>query len=129
MKQLRPPQQQAPGTYEGWKGASYSAGLAFNIGSFACIAVVTLFTSVLSARLYGITVIGQSALVMAPIAITALLSTVREQPAMVRELARLQPRHPRVTGVFLAVFCFSFVLTALATAFGVAVCYLVFHGP
>ena len=134
MRRRRPPRlpgRQTPGERGGssWTSASYSAGLAFSIASFACIAVVTLFTSVLSARLYGITVIGQSALVMAPLTIVALLSTVREQPAMVRELARLQPRHPRVTGVFLAVFCFSFVLTALATVFGVAICYAVFYGP
>jgi len=88
-----------------------------------------LFTSILSARLYGITVIGQAALALAPVAIVTLLSTVREQPAMVRELAKLQPRHPRVTGVFLAVFTFSFALTAAVTAIGLVVCYFVFRGP
>src|SRR5690349_18139373 len=85
-------------------GSSYGAGVAFSLASFASIAIITLFTSVLSARLYGITVIGQAALALAPVAIVTLLSTVREQPAMVRELAKLEPRHPRVTGVFLAVF-------------------------
>jgi O-antigen/teichoic acid export membrane protein len=101
----------------------------FSVASFGSIGIVTLFTSILSARLYGITIVGQAALVMAPIPIVALLSTVREQPAMVRELAKLSPRHPRVTGVFLAVFAFSFALTALATALGVVICYLAFRGP
>jgi O-antigen/teichoic acid export membrane protein len=110
-------------------GSSYSVGIAFSLASFGSIAIVMLFTSVLSARLYGITVIGQAALALAPVAIVTLLSTVREQPAMVRELAKLKPRHPRVTGVFLAVFTFSFVLTAAVTAVGVVICYFVFRGP
>ncbi|HXN36481.1 MAG TPA: oligosaccharide flippase family protein [Solirubrobacteraceae bacterium] len=110
-------------------GSSYSAGLAFSLASFVAIGLITLFTSVLSARLYGITVIGQSALVLAPVAIVTLLSTVREQPAMVRELAKLKPRHPRATGVFLAVFSFSFILTAAVTFVGVIASYFAFHGP
>jgi O-antigen/teichoic acid export membrane protein len=118
----RPPQRDRA-------GSSYSAGLMFSLGSFAVIGVITLFTSILSARLYGITIIGQSALALAPIAIVTLLSTVREQPAMVRELAKLEPRHPRTTGVFLAVFAFSFALTAVITALGVVACYFVFTGP
>ena len=103
--------------------------MAFSLASFASIAIITLLTSVLSARLYGITVIGEAALALAPVAIVTLLSTVREQPAMVRELAKLEPRHPRVTGVFLAVFTFSLALTVAVTAVGLVVCYFVFHGP
>lgn len=109
--------------------SSYSKGLVFSLASFAVIGVITLVTSILSARLYGIKVIGQSALVLAPIALVTLLSTVREQPAMVRELAKLKPRHPRATGVFLAVFSFSFVLTMVVSALGVLVCYFAFNGP
>lgn len=108
---------------------SYSAGLAFSLASFGVVGAIALFTSILSARLYGITVIGQAALALAPVTIVTLLSTVREQPAMVRELAKLQPRHPRVTGVWLAVFLFSFVLTAIVTGLGLVVSYFVFHGP
>ena len=114
---------------DAWAGRSYSAGLTFSLAGFAVIGVISLFTSILSARLYGITVIGQAALSLAPVTIVTLLSTVREQPAMVRELAKLEPRHPRVTGVFLAVFLFSFTLTAVVTALGLVVCYLAFHGP
>jgi len=114
---------------KGWEGSSYSAGLAVSVASFGSIGIVTLFTSILSARLYGITVVGEAALAMAPLTVVALLSTVREQPAMVRELAKLQPRHPRVTAVSLAVFSFSFSLTAVATCVGVLICYLAFHGP
>lgn len=110
-------------------GSSYSAGLMFSLASFVVIGVVTLATSVLSARLFGIRIVGQGALVLAPIAIVTLLSTVREQPAMVRELAKLPLRHPRATGIVLAVFSFSAALTAVVTVLGVGGCYLAFHGP
>ncbi len=109
--------------------SSYSAGMLYSLASFAAIGAVTLFTSVLSARLYGIRVVGEAALVLAPIAIVTLLSTVREQPAMVRELAKLRPRHPRVTGVAFAVFTFSFALTLTVTVLAVLGCYFAFHGP
>lgn len=110
-------------------GSTYSVGIAFSLASFAVMLVVTLFTSVLSARLYGIAVIGQGALVLAPVTIVTLLSTVREQPSMVRELVKLQPRHPRATGITLAVFLFSFSLTAVVTGLGIVACYFAFHGP
>jgi O-antigen/teichoic acid export membrane protein len=112
-----------------WTGPSYSAGLSFSLAGFVVIGTISLLTSILSARLYGITVIGQAALALAPVTIVTLLSTVREQPAMVRELAKLEPRHPRVTGVSLAVFLFSFTLTTVVTALGLVVCDFVFHGP
>jgi O-antigen/teichoic acid export membrane protein len=108
---------------------SYSAGLVFSLGSFVVIGIVVLLTSVLSARLYGITIIGQYALVLAPISIITLLSTVREQPAMVREIAKLEPMHPRVTGVVLAVFTFSFTLTLTVTIIGLVACHFIFYGP
>jgi len=110
-------------------GSSYSAGIVFSLASFAAIGIITLLTSVLSARLYGISVIGQAALALAPVAIVTLLSTVREQPAMVRELAKLEPGHPRATGLFLAVFAFSFALTLVVTVLGLVGCYFTFRGP
>lgn len=108
---------------------SYSSGMAFALASFGSIGAMTLVTSVLTARLYGITVVGQAALALAPVAIVTLLSTVREQPAMVRKIAKLPARDPAVTGIALAVFCFSFGLTAVVAAIGVLASYLVFHGP
>jgi O-antigen/teichoic acid export membrane protein len=110
-------------------GSSYTTGILYGFAGFAAISVITLLTSVLSARLYGITAIGEYALVLAPVTAVTLLSTVREQPAMVRELAKLPPRHPRATGVCLAVFSFSFALTLLVAAVGVAGCYFAFNGP
>jgi O-antigen/teichoic acid export membrane protein len=108
---------------------SYSAGVAFGLASFAAIALTTLVTSIVTARIYGVTVIGEAALALAPVTIVTLLSTVREQPAMVRKIAQLSPRDQAVTGISLAVFCFSFVLTAVVVALGVLASWLVFHGP
>lgn len=108
---------------------SLAAGLSFGAASFVGTTVVTLFTSIFIARLYGIHVVGAFALVYAPVAAVSLLSTVREQPALQRQVAVLPPRHPRVTGLFLAVFGFSSALTALITAIAVVVVYFVFNGP
>ena len=108
---------------------SYTSGVAFGLASFASIALMTLATSILTARIYGVTVIGETALALAPVTIVTLLSTVREQPAMVRKIAQLPPRDPAVTGISLAVFCFSFALTAIVAAIGVLASWFVFHGP
>ena len=108
---------------------SYSSGMAFALASFGSIGIATLLTSVLTARIYGVTVVGQAALALAPVMVVTLLSTVREQPAMVRKIAKLEPRDPAVTGIWLAVFCFSFALTAVVAALGVVACWFVFHGP
>ena len=108
---------------------SYSSGMAFALASFASIGVVALATSVLTARIYGVTVLGEGVLALAPVAIVTLLSTAREQPAMVRVIAKLEPRHPAVTGVWLAVFSFSSLLTLVVTVLGIGASYLVFNGP
>lgn len=108
---------------------SYASGMAFALASFGTIGLTTLATSVLTARIYGVTVVGEAALALAPVMIVTLLSTVREQPAMVRKIAKLEVRDPAVTGIWLAVFAFSFALTAVVAAVGVVACWFVFHGP
>jgi O-antigen/teichoic acid export membrane protein len=57
------------------------------------------------------------------------LSSVREQPALIRLLAPLQPRSPRVTGLFLPVFMFSSGLTLVVCGIGTIATYFIFHGP
>ena len=108
---------------------SLTAGLSFGAASFLGNTTVALFTSVFIARLYGVNVVGEFALVYAPVAAVTLLSTVREQPALQREVALLPPRHPRSTGLFMAVFAFSTGLTVVVAAIGVLVTYFLFHGP
>jgi O-antigen/teichoic acid export membrane protein len=109
--------------------ATYSAGAAFGALSFVVIAMVTVVSSIATARLYGVAVIGQFALVIAPVNVVWLLSSVGEGPAVVRTLALLEPRAPRCTATFTAVLAFSFALTVAVAALALPILYAVFNGP
>ncbi len=74
-------------------------------------------------------IIGQFALVSAPVAALWVLSTVKEQQALIKEITALPPRHPRVTQLFAAVFTFSSGLTAVVATLVAVVCWFVFRGP
>jgi O-antigen/teichoic acid export membrane protein len=108
---------------------SYGSGLGLGTFSFLGNALLALAASVAIARLYGVTVVGQFALAAAPAGAVWLLSTVREQPALMRRLTPLPPRDARVTGLFAAVLTFSFVLTAVVSAIAGALTWVVFNGP
>jgi O-antigen/teichoic acid export membrane protein len=109
--------------------SSFSEAFGFGSFSFAVGGVLGLGSSVAIARLYGIEVIGEFALVSAPTGLVWFLSTIRERPALIRELSKLEPRQNRVTGLFAAVFAFSFGLTAIVAAIGAVVTYFLFNGP
>jgi O-antigen/teichoic acid export membrane protein len=109
--------------------SSFSEAFGFGGLSFVSGAVLGIGSSIAIARLYGIDVIGGFALASAPTGIAWFLSTVRERPALIRELAKLAPREGRVTGLFVAVFAFSFALTAIVSAIAAAATYLLFNGP
>ena len=109
--------------------ASYRSAAAFGGLGFAVMTALGLVSAVVTARLYGVEVIGEFALVTAPVTAVWYLSTARERPAFVRELATLDPRAPRVTGLFAVVAGFSSALTAVAAAVAVPLVYAVFHGP
>lgn len=108
---------------------SYSEGLWFATLSFGSIALLSLFSSVAIARIYGVEVIGEFALAYAPVGAVWYLSSVREQAALVRELSALEPRAPRVTGLSAAVFSFSQTLTLVVGALAMLATWFVFHGP
>ena len=108
---------------------TYRAGFFFGTLSFFVVAGVGVVSTIVTARLYGVRVIGQFALVWAPVAALWVLSTVKEQQALIKEVTGLPPRHPRVTQLFAAVFTFSAALTALAGILAAAVCWFVFPGP
>jgi O-antigen/teichoic acid export membrane protein len=97
--------------------------------SFVVVSILGVVSSIVVARLYGVAVIGEFALVTAPVNIVWLLSSARERPAFVRELAVLEPRAPRCTGLFAAVLAFSFALTVAVCALAIPVVYVVFDGP
>jgi O-antigen/teichoic acid export membrane protein len=109
--------------------ASYTSAAAFEGMGFVLMTVLGLVSSVVTARLYGIEVIGEFALATAPVTAVWYLSTARERPAFVRELAALPPRAQRVTGLFAAVLAFSFSVTAVVAAIAVPVVTAVFNGP
>jgi O-antigen/teichoic acid export membrane protein len=96
-----------------------SFGLAFLLGVASTIGI---------ARVYGIAIVGGFALANAPVVALQYLSTVREQAGLVKEMAKLEARDPRVTALFYAVFAFSLALTALVAGIGTLVVYFVFNG-
>ena len=109
--------------------ASYTSAAAFEGLGFVLMTFLGLVSSVVTARLYGIEAIGEFALATAPVTAVWYLSTARERPAFVRELATLPPRAQRVTGLFAAVLAFSFSVTAVVAAIAVPVVIAVFNGP
>jgi O-antigen/teichoic acid export membrane protein len=109
--------------------ASYSEGFAFGMLSMGSMAFLGLVTTILIGRLYGIEVVGQFALAYAPTGVVWFLSSVREQPALVKRLTPLAARDPLVTGLFAAVMAFSAGLTVIVAALVMLVSSLVLKGP
>jgi O-antigen/teichoic acid export membrane protein len=126
-----PPNADAPSTIAGAAPArpSYRSGFFFGTLSFLAVAAVGVISTIVTSRLYGVEIIGEFALVSAPVAALWILSTVKEQQALIREITGLSPRHPRVTQLFAAVFTFSSGLTAVVAVLDAAVCWFVFNGP
>jgi O-antigen/teichoic acid export membrane protein len=108
---------------------SYRAGFTFGIMSFLAVGVFGVVSTIATARIYGVHVIGQFAIVSAPVATLWLVSTAKEQAALIKEITSLQPRHPRVSQLFAAVFTFSFGLTVVMALIVAVVSVLVFRGP
>lgn len=99
--------------------ASYTSGLFFGALSFGSMLVLGLGSSVALARVYGVEVIGEYAILLASMMAVNLLSTLREQEALIRDIARFDRRDPRITGRFAATLAFSIGLTVVAaTAVG-----------
>jgi O-antigen/teichoic acid export membrane protein len=107
---------------------SYRSGFAFGTLSFFAVAGVGVVSTIVTARLYGVRIIGQFALVYAPVAALWVFSTVKEQQALIKEITGLPPRHPRVSQLFAAVFTFSSALTAAMAILAVLLCWLIFPG-
>lgn len=108
--------------------ASYSEGFAFGAISFILGGVLAVLTGIITARLYGIHVVGEFALANAPTGAVWSLSTAREQPALVRALAPYRPRDPHVTGLFAAVFTFSSALTVVVSILAGIATWFLFNG-
>jgi O-antigen/teichoic acid export membrane protein len=101
----------------------------FGTLSFFAVAGLGVVSTIVTSRLYGVRIIGMFALVTVPVAILWALSSVKEQQALIREITRLPPRHPRVTQLFAAVFTFSTALTLFVAVLDAVICWFVFRGP
>jgi O-antigen/teichoic acid export membrane protein len=108
---------------------SYRSGFAFGIASFLAVAVFGVVSTIATARIYGVRIIGEFALASAPVTALWVLSTAKEQAALIKEITGLAPRHPRVSELFAAVFTFSSGLTLLMSLVVAAISALVFRGP
>jgi O-antigen/teichoic acid export membrane protein len=108
---------------------SYRAGFLFGALSFSATIGLGFASTIVTARLYGVSVIGDFALVIAPVSALWVLSTIKEQQALIKEITGLPPRHPRVSQLFAAVLTFSSGLTVLIAAIDAVVCAFVFPGP
>jgi O-antigen/teichoic acid export membrane protein len=111
------------------KRGTYRAGFLFGTLSFFAVTALGLISTVVTARLYGVRIIGMFALVSVPVAVLWALSSVKEQQALIREITPLPPRHPRVTQLFAVVFSFSAVLTVFVALLVAVACWFVFPGP
>jgi O-antigen/teichoic acid export membrane protein len=114
-------------TGQGTRG-SYRSGFFFGALSFGATLLLGFASTVITARIYGITVIGDYALAIAPVSVLWVLSTVKEQQALIKEITTLPPRHPRVTQLFAVVFAFSTALTFLVACLIGVGCAFVYPG-
>jgi O-antigen/teichoic acid export membrane protein len=108
---------------------TYRSGFAFGGLGFVLATLLGIVSMVATSRLYGVRVIGQFALVSAPVGVLWVLSTVKEQQALIKEIAGLPPRDPQVTRLFAAVFTFSAGLSAAVAVPAMVASWFVFRGP
>jgi O-antigen/teichoic acid export membrane protein len=108
---------------------SYRSGFVFGGLGFVVATALGVVSMIATSRVYGVRVVGQFALVWAPVGVLWILSTVKEQQALIKEITGLTPGHPRVTQLFAAVFTFSTGLTAVVATLDAAVCWFIFRGP
>ncbi len=111
------------------KRGSYRAGFFFGALSFLVSVGLGFVSTIVTARLYGVEVIGEFALVWAPVAAMWTLSSIKEQQALIKEITQLAPREPRVTQLFAAVFTFSVGLTVAVALLDAGACLFLFPGP
>jgi O-antigen/teichoic acid export membrane protein len=109
--------------------ASFRESLGFAALSSVAMIVLGLVSSIVVARAYGATVLGEFALAAAPTMAMAYLSSMQEQAALVRAVAVLEPGDVRVGALFYSVMAFSTALTVTVAALVLGATYLLFAGP
>ncbi len=111
------------------EGTTVRRGMGFAVASFGVNGVLGLVGAVITSRLYGVDVMGEYALVIAPWVMLIQLSSVAERVALVREIAGLPARSPRVTGMFIPVLGFSVVLTTIISIPVMLITAALYRGP
>jgi O-antigen/teichoic acid export membrane protein len=111
------------------KRESYRSGFFFGTLSFGAAIAIGFVSTIITARLYGVVIIGEYALITTPVAAMWVLSTIKEQQSLIKEITTLEPGSQRVTQLFSAVFSFSIALTFTVATLVAAVCWFVFPGP
>src|SRR5439155_187709 len=104
-------------------------GLVAAGGSFAINAVVGTLSALITARLYGVKVIGEYALVTAPWLTLIQFSSVAEQVSLTKAVSVLPARHRMVAGLFLPILLFSAALTVVAGIPVMGLSAAALHGP
>src|SRR3982751_2168998 len=94
--------------------ATVKEGFAFASASFVVNAVVGMLSALLTARTYGVHIIGEYALATAPWLTLIQFSSVAEQVALTRRVSTLPAKHPLIAGLFVPILGFSGLLTMVA---------------
>jgi O-antigen/teichoic acid export membrane protein len=108
---------------------SFRVGMGFAASSFVFNALLSVFSAIVTARVYGVETIGEYALVIAPWLMLVQFSNLSEQVALVRDLADLPARSSRVTGLFVPVLGFSATWTSAVAVAILAIAAAVLRGP
>jgi O-antigen/teichoic acid export membrane protein len=103
--------------------------MSYAMLSFIVNGVVGLVGAVITSRIYGVDIIGEYALVIAPWVMLIQLSSVAERVALIREIAGLPARDPRVTGLFVPVLAFSVLLTVVMSIPVLVITAVIYNGP
>ena len=93
---------------------SVREGFSFAATSFVANAIVGMLSAIITARLYGVSVVGEYAIATAPWLTLIQFSSVAEQVALTRAVSVLPARHRMVAGLFAPILLFSVLLTFVA---------------
>ncbi|MCU1488008.1 MAG: hypothetical protein JWN67_4754 [Actinomycetia bacterium] len=121
--QTFPPDEGPPGR------PSVKEGFSFAATSFAVNVVVGMLSALLTARVYGVSVIGQYAIATAPWLTVIQFSSVAEQVPLTRKVSLLPAHHRMVAGLFMPILLFSVGLTVVAGIPIMVLSAAAMHGP
>jgi O-antigen/teichoic acid export membrane protein len=111
------------------ESSTVKRGMSFAMVSFIVNGAVGVAGAILTSRLYGVDIIGQYALVVAPWIMLIQVSNAAERMAFIREVSGLPRRDPRVNGLFFPVLGFSALITSVMAVPVLIISTLVLRGP